>query len=186
MEGVETEDGRTALYRFYDSDDDLIYVGITSDPEVRFAQHAADKAWWPDVVRRDVIWYGRRADALAAEEAAIKKHVPCHNKQHSPDWHMVPVTVEITETIDSALKLFIKALGMSKTLTLAQSKDMVLFCLLERELTARGLMGDPPCFHSSIAWPDGVEVSEAGNLCTCGRILSKQCSPFGAPGRLPS
>lgn len=48
---------RTALYRLYDTRHQLLYVGITNDPRVRFATHAVDKPWWPNVVRRDVEWF---------------------------------------------------------------------------------------------------------------------------------
>ena len=50
----------TALYRLYDCDGTLMYVGITSNPERRFSEHASDKHWWPHVTRKAVQWYGTR------------------------------------------------------------------------------------------------------------------------------
>ena len=38
-----------AVYRFYDDQDQLLYVGITHHPSVRWSQHRRDKVWWADV-----------------------------------------------------------------------------------------------------------------------------------------
>lgn len=74
-----TEAERTSLYRFYDEADQLLYVGITGDPRARWAQHAAERAWWPDVARHSVEWLDSREDAEAAELAAITAEGPLHN-----------------------------------------------------------------------------------------------------------
>ncbi len=39
----------TAVYRLYDADETLLYVGITYDTKTRFADHKVNKEWWPDV-----------------------------------------------------------------------------------------------------------------------------------------
>ena len=74
---------RTALYRLYNSADQLLYIGISADPKVRWAQHAVDKDWWPQVLRRDVEWMPSRAQAEAAERHAIVSEKPVHNSKHS-------------------------------------------------------------------------------------------------------
>ncbi|MEH0579041.1 GIY-YIG nuclease family protein [Streptomyces sp. B21-108] len=43
---------RTAVYRLYDEDERLLYVGVASDPRVRFKQHGRDKSWRPRVTAR--------------------------------------------------------------------------------------------------------------------------------------
>lgn len=75
--------GRTAIYRFYDQGDRLLYVGIAEDPKQRWAQHAADKPWWQDVVRRDVEWLATREAAEATEREAIICEKPLHNAKHA-------------------------------------------------------------------------------------------------------
>jgi len=75
--------GRTALYRPRDRRGGLLYVGITNSPEHRFAQHAADKDWWPEVDRIEITWHPTRRAALEAEWMAIKTEHPIHNKQHN-------------------------------------------------------------------------------------------------------
>jgi DNA-binding transcriptional regulator YhcF (GntR family) len=73
----------TALYRLYDSQGRLLYVGIATSPERRWLQHAAEKVWWPAVSRRDTEWFPSRAEAAAAEITAIRSERPCHNEAHT-------------------------------------------------------------------------------------------------------
>ncbi len=79
-----TEVEQTAVYRFFNAADELLYVGITGDPRARWAQHAAEKAWWPDVVRHTVEWLPSREEALAAKAAAITAEAPLHNVAGTP------------------------------------------------------------------------------------------------------
>lgn len=69
----------TALYRLYDADDNLLYLGISFDPEARWEQHKNDKHWAHQVVRRTVEWYPTRGEALAAEERATAAEKPRHD-----------------------------------------------------------------------------------------------------------
>lgn len=70
---------RTALYRFYDVDDCLLYVGITDNPRARFKQHAAHKSWWGKVSMREIEWLDSRHEAEVAELTAIYRERPLHN-----------------------------------------------------------------------------------------------------------
>lgn len=76
-------DGPTALYRFFDAADRLLYVGITVDIGVRWKHHGKGKAWWSEVVRATVAHYPNRDAALAAEKAAIKAEKPIWNIVHN-------------------------------------------------------------------------------------------------------
>lgn len=69
----------TALYRFYAADGALLYIGITNNLKTRFAGHAHDKQWWPEVARKTVEWHLTRDTAAAAELLAIKSEHPRHN-----------------------------------------------------------------------------------------------------------
>lgn len=73
------EEVPTVLYRLYASKDFLLYVGITGNLANRLAQHAAEKNWWPEVVRKTVVLYPSRAEAKAAETAAIHEERPVYN-----------------------------------------------------------------------------------------------------------
>jgi predicted GIY-YIG superfamily endonuclease len=70
---------RTALYRLYDADDRLLYVGVTRDVDRRLAAHRNDKPWWPQVARRSVEWFDERGDAAKAETQAIRSETPAYN-----------------------------------------------------------------------------------------------------------
>ena len=77
---------RTALYRFYDSDDELLYIGISNDPDFRWKAHlygSARRGWPKEAARRTVEWHDSRPLALAAEEQAIKAERPRYNQKHN-------------------------------------------------------------------------------------------------------
>ncbi|MGW8679633.1 type II toxin-antitoxin system prevent-host-death family antitoxin [Streptomyces sp. NPDC055817] len=71
--------GRTALYRLFGAGDRLLYVGISTQPETRWTQHAADKPWWPLVLSRKVEWHPTRKEAEAAERTAVDAEEPLYN-----------------------------------------------------------------------------------------------------------
>lgn len=71
--------GRTALYRLYDSCGVLLYVGITNNPEVRWAWHRDRQAWWPAVAAKKVEWFNSRIDAAKAEATAVRTEHPSKN-----------------------------------------------------------------------------------------------------------
>ena len=70
---------RTALYRWYDVDSRLLYVGITNHLMRRAEQHSDDKPWWSQVASSVVEWHPTRQAALAAETNAIHTEHPVHN-----------------------------------------------------------------------------------------------------------
>jgi hypothetical protein len=71
------------LYRLYDRNDKLLYVGISVRVETRLKEHKTSKVWWDDVVRYELETFPDRASVLAAEELAIKTEFPVHNKVHA-------------------------------------------------------------------------------------------------------
>lgn len=71
--------GRTAVYRLYDAGDDLIYVGITNDPRIRWSGHAHQKPWWGSVTLREVEWYATREEAEIVEAEVISTLRPKWN-----------------------------------------------------------------------------------------------------------
>ncbi|MBP5892819.1 GIY-YIG nuclease family protein [Streptomyces scabiei] len=75
---------RTALYRCFDADEELLYVGISYDPTARWKQHQSNSPWWRDVAVRTVEWFDDRPAAEAAERKAIQTEGPRHNVVHRP------------------------------------------------------------------------------------------------------
>ncbi|MBD3549842.1 GntR family transcriptional regulator [Streptomyces sp. JV180] len=74
---------RTALYRLYDSDDVLLYIGISNNPEARWERHKMFRPWWPEVASKDVKWFPSRVAASTAEEDAIQVEAPRFNGTHN-------------------------------------------------------------------------------------------------------
>lgn len=72
------EKKKTALYRQFDAEGMLLYVGITELFTYRQAQHA-NKHWAHEIASTTSTWYDTRADALVAEADAICNENPLHN-----------------------------------------------------------------------------------------------------------
>lgn len=72
-----------ALYRFFDENGELLYVGVTLDPSARWKQHRADKAWWHEVAGIKIAHFPDRRSVLDAEREAIKAEKPRYNVVHN-------------------------------------------------------------------------------------------------------
>jgi predicted GIY-YIG superfamily endonuclease len=68
-----------ALYRHFNSDGKLLYVGISTTPLRRIQQHKSLSAWFRDVVRIELQWYSNRKAAEDAERTAITTENPQFN-----------------------------------------------------------------------------------------------------------
>lgn len=76
----------TAVYRLYDADGRLLYVGMGRNPMGRWASHADQHAWWTDVARFEVTWYPTRREAAAEERRALREDDTVHNIHGTPKW----------------------------------------------------------------------------------------------------
>lgn len=85
-----TASERTALYRLYDEHNQLLYVGVTSDPDQRWESHRAEKDWWPQVRVREIEWVSDRAEALAREAQEIAKRRPRYNSHRGWQYLLGP------------------------------------------------------------------------------------------------
>ncbi len=96
---------RTAVYRFFDAADRLLYVGITHDTRVRWAWHKGNAKWWTDQRRVAVTWFDSRDEATAAEYRAIQDEAPLWNRAHTKAAGRAPyappdeVAAEIAELV---------------------------------------------------------------------------------------
>lgn len=72
----------TGVYWLRDEFGTVLYIGSSLDPVHRFDGHRVDKRDWATSVRRiDIDWYETRAEAKAAEAAAIGALNPPYNKE---------------------------------------------------------------------------------------------------------
>lgn len=74
----------TAVYRIFDGDDNLLYVGASERSLARVQEHASEKGWFSDVNRVSIERFETREEALSAEKRAIETERPRHNVQHNP------------------------------------------------------------------------------------------------------
>lgn len=70
----------TSLYRYFDKDGQLLYVGITKSLFNRQDQHSRTQPWWNDVASATFEHFDDRDIALAFEEQAIYSEWPLYNK----------------------------------------------------------------------------------------------------------
>jgi predicted GIY-YIG superfamily endonuclease len=106
---------RTALYRYFDANDELLYIGISNDPDFRAKAHLYESRpddWPKKAARRTVEWHDSRPLALKAEEDAIKAERPRYNEKHNYDdapfdpsswpkvtaWPKVPAIADLMRT----------------------------------------------------------------------------------------
>lgn len=76
---------KTALYRHFDKDGELLYVGIAKSLAARTEQHSGKSEWFDEVATTETQYFDSRKEALVAETTAIRAERPKHNKLHNPD-----------------------------------------------------------------------------------------------------
>jgi hypothetical protein len=74
------EGGTAVVYRFYDGEGSLLYVGCTVRPAVRLRAHQRRQPWWDEVEDSEIIWYPDMDQAADAELRAIHSERPVYNK----------------------------------------------------------------------------------------------------------
>ena len=76
----ENADREHTLYRLFDAEDSLLYVGVTFMPGHRINQHSK-KTWGAGIARKELVTFPNRREALEAERKAIQTEGPRHNIQ---------------------------------------------------------------------------------------------------------
>lgn len=70
-----------AVYRFFDRDGALLYVGIAWNPGRRWERHKRESPWFGKARSARVDVYSSEKEALTAERFAIRDEKPLHNKR---------------------------------------------------------------------------------------------------------
>lgn len=73
----------TMLYRFFDENDTLLYIGISSRGPHRWKEHSRNRPWWHEVTRSTIEHYATRCEAADAETKAITREKPIYNVVHN-------------------------------------------------------------------------------------------------------
>ena len=89
---------KTTLYRYFDSEGRLLYVGITGDNTKRQSQHRRNSFWFGEIASAKFEHFDTRRDAAQAEVLAIKNEKPLHNTQHlnskKVEWNPVQIVAK--------------------------------------------------------------------------------------------
>jgi len=75
-------DTRMNLYRHFNSEGQLLYVGISNSTLIRLGAHKANAHWFDSITNVTIEKCTDREDALAKEAKAIKTEHPMHNTIH--------------------------------------------------------------------------------------------------------
>lgn len=70
---------RTSVYRYYDDQDILLYIGVSKHPIRRLAEHRRDKFWHLQIHRIEINWYSSKRVAHDVEGVAIALENPLYN-----------------------------------------------------------------------------------------------------------
>ncbi len=76
---VENDLVKTALYRHFDKDGNLLYVGVSLNAIERTISHRDKSHWYQDIARIEIEWLHSRSAAYYAEKKAIQSEHPRHN-----------------------------------------------------------------------------------------------------------
>lgn len=74
------------LYRVFAADDRLLYVGATTNPKLRFMDHA-HKEWWLEAAKITLEHVSDLDELMAVERRAIESENPTHNVIHCKPAH---------------------------------------------------------------------------------------------------
>ena len=70
---------KITLYRYFNSEDRLLYVGITGDNTKRQSQHRRSSFWFGEISYAKFEHFDNREEAEQAETQAILQEKPMHN-----------------------------------------------------------------------------------------------------------
>src|SRR5437868_2611784 len=68
-----------AVYRVWDLDGDLLYIGVSRQPVKRVPNHK-QKGWGQLIARVELAWYETWSEAAKAEATAILAEKPLYNR----------------------------------------------------------------------------------------------------------
>lgn len=84
-----------AVYRLWDAEGNLLYIGSSYDPDRRCKSHRA-KPWWSEVARRTEEWHPSRGAAYVEELKAIAVEGSKYNEMGTPGY-VAPQTEKLKQ-----------------------------------------------------------------------------------------
>jgi hypothetical protein len=81
---IAYENIKTELYRHYNGEGVLLYIGISLDTIVRLRNHEHYSSWFSNIARITIERFPTRSEAEKAEQTAILTEKPLFNRMHNP------------------------------------------------------------------------------------------------------
>lgn len=113
------------LYRHFDKDGSLLYVGQSIKPLDRLRQHKECSHWFDDIVTVKIERFSTRSDAIQAERKAIYEEKPLHNIRrptHQPEQY--EALEEVNDADWSRFEL-VRKIAFRPTYTLQQLANVL-------------------------------------------------------------
>ena len=132
------EIGRTNLYRHFDADGVLLYVGISFNALKRTSEHMKCSPWAGDIKRIEIDEFATRKSAMIAETDAIQAEKPLYNKQKTKPLKKKMVIAYIEE---SKRKLTHNVTTLKPFYDLSDLSDFGLTHSRAEKLISDGLLG---------------------------------------------
>ena len=84
----EEQNKNNFLYRHFNKEGQLLYVGISLSAINRLTQHQKKASWFEEIVTMTMEPFLSKDDSLAAEKRAIKEEKPKYNITHNKENHL--------------------------------------------------------------------------------------------------
>lgn len=167
----------TDLYRHYDAQGVLLYVGVSLNAVGRLADHKRAAPWFCKISRVTVEHYASREAALEAERLAIVAEKPLHNVQFNAAVNPPPPRNSMEARFEFLLPVAdrreLAALASKSGLSAADLVRLSLYQVLENP-ALEVCLASPR--SRSMSW---TEIIEEKNLqtCFCGALYRAEVSP---------
>lgn len=125
------------VYRCYDADDQLLYVGVTTDMRQRHTEHAGQKEWYSEVARIETEEFDSGDEAAEREMVLLTHERPRYNSPTARRYtaHLRPArepskvaalliearSIRLTAEDRRILELLAQKLGVNQTAVIKQA-----------------------------------------------------------------
>ena len=125
---------RTSLYRHFNEEGELLYVGISLSAIQRLGQHKEHSDWYQSIASVTLEHFETREEALKAEREAIFRERPLHNIHHrySSKQAQRKADEELTELAQSKEDLTARVVYLNPVYTLESAAEAL--CVSKRLL----------------------------------------------------
>lgn len=116
------------LYRHFDADGRLLYIGKSISAVMRLSGHRSASSWYGEISRVEIENFESVADLSAAEVVAIRQEQPIYNIVHNkpPRSEMRSVTVWVWPEMHALLKASAAKHGVTISQIIAEGVAMAL------------------------------------------------------------